>query len=310
MKVVVICSKLAFRNAETVAKLEEVGATFYESGFVDLSEVTELFGQEETVLAVDELQIKGGFQSINAMLPKLKSVKYICGLSSRYHELDLAEATNSGIIYCNNPGTTTESVAELALLHLLSITRNIPLHRRADFDFYGINKLGREYNSLSIGILGYGNIGQRIADICDTNGMKVCFWSRSKKQSKYQQTDLLTIIRQDVVMIVLPTTSETKELIGDNLVSKLLPHQYVVDVTASDSLYDKNLIIEMVNNGKLAGFGFEAETPASSYITSEGNVLVTPHVGWGTKESYQNMYSRWVDTIIAANMDHPINIAK
>lgn len=310
MKVVVVSPKSSFRSDLLLSKLEELGAVFYEKSGIDLGEIPELFANEDVVLAIDELQVKGGFETLNSYLPKFKNVKYICGLSSRYHEVDIDEAVARGIVCSNNPGVTTESVAELAFTLMLAITRNLPLHTRSDFDFYGINSLGREYKSLTVGVVGYGNIGGRIAQICDTNGMKVSFWSRNKKHTKYQQEDISTVFRNDVVVIALPTTAETKMLIDKSLLDTLLPHQYVVDITASDELYDKNIIIDMVNRGKIAGFGFEAETAGSTYINSMGNVLITPHVGWGTKESYHNMYRGWVDSITNASKNMPINIAK
>lgn len=71
------------------------------------------------------------------------------------------------------------------------------------------------------------------------------------------------------------------------------------------------MTIQLVKEGMLAGFGFEAESPQSKYVdTKDANISISPHVGWGTQESYRKLYEDWTNTILAAANGKPINIVR
>lgn len=304
-KIVVISPKANFRDTELVAQLEKLGAIFYEKPPVDLDTVSELFDDDEKILMIDEVLTKGGFQALNAVLPRLRRVTCITNLSARYHEVDLKKMAELGIIYCNNPNATTESVAELAIMDLFALVRNVPLMQRDEFEFYGDQHLGREVSGLSVGIVGYGNIGARIAALCAALGMPVKICSRTEKTSPYAQVGLLQLLDQDVLFISLAADEGAQALFNEDFYGRLRPDQYIVDITATDSLYDKNRLIERVNQGKLAGYAFEAEKPSSVFASVAGNILITPHVGWGTQDSYKRLYGNWVATTISAYNGQP-----
>lgn len=308
MKIIITSSKDAFRSRDLVGELERKSTVFYEDYGVDLRDIKELNSKDDKILAIDEVRIKGGYSSINKMLTNMKNVKYICGLSARYHEFDLNKAKSLGIKYCNNPDTTTKSVAQLAVMHMFMLIRNYPQTKQDDFSFYGVNNLGREYQALTAGIFGYGNIGSKIADICNKLGMEVKIWSRSEKVSKFQQVGIDDLLDQDVIFIALPTEEGTRKLFDNNFYQNLKKKNYIIDVSASDELYDKNKVIKLANDGKIAGFGFEEEKQNSEYIDFKGNIVSTPHIGWGTEESYFRLYKGWVDTILACSKGAPINV--
>ncbi len=306
MKPIIISSKSQFKNPELVQLLEGYGTVFYQDLDFNLNNAVELFDDEEKILAVDEVNIHGGFDAINEVLPKMKNVKYIIGLSARYDNFDIETAKKLKIKYCNNPDTTSESVAELAIMLMMMIVRKYPLHNASDF--YGIDNLGREVSEMSAGVIGYGNIGKRIAGLCNGLGMKVKYWNRSEKRAFYIQVDELhKILVQDIVFISLQTNDDTKKLFTQDFFESLRPNQFIVDTTASDALYDKSKLISMANKGKIAGFAFEAENKYSKYTHVQGNVVITPHIGWGTEDSYSRLYNGWARTIIAALHDEPIN---
>lgn len=306
MKLIIVSSKAQFKNPELVQLLEGYGAVFYEDFDLNLNTVKELFDDEPKILAIDELNIHGGFDGVNDALPKMKNVKYIIGLSARYEGFDIETAKKLKIKYCNNPDTTSESVAELAIMLMMMITRKYPLHHSGEF--YGSNNLGREVREMSAGVIGYGNIGKRIAGLCNGLGMKVKYWNRSEKRAFYIQVDELhKILVQDVIFISLQTNEETKKLFTQDFYDSLRPNQFIIDTTASDALYDKSKLISMANKGKIAGFAFEAENKYSKYTPVKGNVVITPHIGWGTEDSYSRLYNGWARTIIAALQDDPVN---
>jgi len=307
-KIIVISPKLNFGDPKLVEALEKKQAIFYEQPPVDLNSVAELFDDDEKTLMIDEVLTKGGFMALNEILPRTKNIKHITNLSARYHEVDLEQMKQLGITYSNNPDTTTESVAELAIMDLFALVRTLPLMQKDTFEFYGEQHLGREVREMSAGILGYGNIGSRVAELCAALKMPVKIWSRTQKSSPYEQVDVARLLKQDAIFITLATGDEAKVVFNDQFYNTLQPHQYIVDVTASDELYDKNRLIEMANNKKIAGYAFEAESSKSTYAQPAGNVLITPHVGWGTRDSYMRLYGNWVSATVAAFNGQPINV--
>lgn len=308
MQIIVVSPKANFGDPKLIEELEERGAIFYEHPPVNLNAVSELFDETEKVLMIDEVLTKGGFAALNDILPRLKNVKYITNLSARYHEVDIAQMKRLGIMYANTPDTTTESVAELAMMDLFALARNLPLILEGDFEFYGGQHLGREIREMSAGILGYGNVGRRVAELCAAFKMPVKIWSRSEKPSPYHQVEIMELLKQDVCFITLATGDKARALFGDEFFGALQSNQYIVDVTASDSLYDKSRLIQMANDKKIAGYAFEAENASSTYAEATGNVLVTPHVGWGTKDSYKRLYENWVKASMSAFNGQPINV--
>lgn len=307
MKIIAITPKQEIKNKELIEKLERLGAIFYENDVVDLLEVNELFDEEDKLLAIDDIRIDGGQVSLNKILPKTKNIKYICSLSSRHHGIELKLLKILNITYCNNPDTTSESVAQLGIMMMFMLIRKQPLTLKNSFDFYGVNSLGRECQQLSVGVLGYGNIESKIARICDALSMSVQIWSRSKKKSKFKQVELEELLSNEIIFMALPDCEETRALFTDNLYKSLHPDQYIVDITANDNLHDKNRLIKMVNNRQLLGFGFEAQAPSSRYIKQTGNIVMTPHIGWATEEGYFRMYKGWVDTILSYLEGKPVN---
>lgn len=307
-KIITTTPKNFVKYPNLLRKLNKYPCTFVNGFIDDLSQIKELTDTDEKILMLDELNVKDEFHGVNKYLGKMKNVTCICSLSSRYHELDLKKLTELGIKYCNNPDTTSQSVAELAMMHLLMLIRKQPLYKNSDFDFYGMNNLGRELNALSVGILGYGFIGERIATICSSLGMKVKIWSRSKKESPYKQVEIEELLKQDVIFISVISGVESKKLFNEEFYKSIDKNKYVVDMVADDALYDKNRFIKMCNENKLAGFGFEAENQKSKYMKTIANVSISPHVAWGTVESHRRWIEGWVNCVIAAFNGKPINV--
>lgn len=306
-KIIVTSTKSFMKYPDLIEKVEKAGGLIIDKYIESFDEILEVLGKG-SVLMLDELNIKGDFKEVNKNLDKLKNIKYICGVSSRYHELDLNKINELKIKYCNNPDTTSQSVAELALMHLMLLIRKQPLYSKDDFDFFGMNNLGRELSSLTAGILGYGNIGSKIAGLCSSMGLQVKFWSRSKKESEHPQVSIEELLESDVIFISLISGQESKAIFDKSFYNSLNSRKYIVDIVGDDSLYDKNILINMCNRGEMAGFGFEAESPTSKYEKISGNVSISPHVAWGTEESYRRLIEGWVKTTFAAFEGRPINV--
>ena len=307
-KILVTTSRSFLKYPDLVEKIQKHHGVFVENFIEDLGTVKELFDHYEKILMLDELNVKGDFQAVNKILDRFVGVKYICGLSARYHEFDLKKASRLGITYCNNPNTTSQSVAELSLMHLCMLVRNQPLYHRSDFGFFGMNHLGRELNSLRVGVLGYGSIGAIVARLCSSLGMEVKIWSRSRKDCSYQQVPFRDLMKQEVIFISVVSGEESKALFDKDFFRLLSKDQYVVDIVGDDQLYDRNRLIRMCNEKKLAGYAFEAESPKSKYLEATGNVSESPHVGWGTEESYRRLIEGWVSTTLAAYKGEPIHV--
>lgn len=296
MKIVITDSKSNFPQ-DCLKDLSKYEVRFYEKETLDVEEIHELYSEEEVILGLDELKFNEGYADLNHAIPKLKNVAHIVGLSSRYNLLDTSSLRKHGIGYSNNPNTTTQAVAELGVMMMLMLLRCYSVVKNKNYQWFSREVLGNETTGKRVGIIGLGNIGTVFASICQSLGMQVAYWNRVKKDVELKYLNFDEVLTSDIVFIGLVTNTETKRIMA-GFESKLGANSILIDVIASDDLYNKNKIIALANEGKIQGFGFEKENSASKYLESNGNVVSTPHIGWATEEADYRLYRQWTDEII------------
>ena len=139
-----------------------------------------------------------------------------------------------GIVVTNIPDAPTEAVAEFNIFMMLSLLRKLPLVIKNDWKMDYDNFLNGEVRGLTAGIVVFGRIGQRTAQLCQGLDMKVCFWNRSKKSSPFTAVDLETLFREsDVVFNTLATPKELKGFLDQNILSKMKNRQLTQPVSVT-----------------------------------------------------------------------------
>lgn len=265
-----------------------------------LSNCASLFdGDDERILCLNPDYV--GWKLAVDDYKSIPNLKAILGAATSFSWVDTSYADKNQIPVCNIRNFSTEAVAEWAITMLLNVARQTPRLIKdgfpLDFDKDFMKYRGVELHGKTVGIVGLGNIGSAIAKRCDGLGMNVTYWSKSPKESDYQRKELAELFaNSDVIFPTMALNDETKTLITPMLLGSMKPSAMFVSVV--HELFDEQLILNMVKDGKLFGFGYEA-SPAS-FNTHEGNVWAAPAYAWVTDGSMANSMTKWVENMIDA----------
>ncbi len=176
-----------------------------------------------------------------------------------------------------------------------------------DFDKDFMKYRGVELQGKTAAIVGLGNIGNSIAQRCEGLGMNVVYWSKSPKDKKYQYKELPELFAEsDVIFPALAINDTTKTLITDELLSSMKSSAILITVVTE--LFNEQVALDMVRDGKLFGFGYEAE-PAS-FNSHEGNVWAAPAYAWVTQGAMDNCMQAWTNNMAdaaAGNFPNRVN---
>ena len=158
---------------------------------------------------------------------------------------------------------------------------------------------GLELHGKTAAIIGLGHNGIAIAERLKGLGLNIVYWSKNTRNNEYKFSELDDIFETaDVIVPAFAHNDETDALITDELLAKLKPSAIIIDII---ELKNKDKVIELVKEGKIFGFGFEAKP--NSFDNYEGNVWAAPAYAWVTDGSMNNMMTKWVDNMIDAASD-------
>lgn len=253
-----------------------------------------------------------GEYELNKLAPELK---YIGLQSTGYNVVDLKTATNNGITVCNIPSYSTNAVAQLVFSFILQFTNKVTLHSESVYngewtecpDFCYWKEPLAELDGKTIGIIGFGSIGRRVAEIAEVFGMNVLFTSKSKKDtSKFKtarQVDLNNLLHNsDFVTCHCPLTDETSDLINMNNLMKMKKSAILINTSRGPVVNEKDLAYAL-NNDIIAGAGLDvlSEEPpkADNPMFKAKNCYITPHIAWASKETRARLIS-----ILDSNIEH------
>ncbi len=197
-----------------------------------------------------------------------------------------------GITVCNAAGYSTDAVAELTIgmaIDILRKTTELDAVTRNSEDRAGF--LGTELKGKTFGIIGFGTIGKRVAELANVFGCKNIAYSRTVKETELAQfKSFKDVIKEsDIISIHAPLTNETKGMLNSEVLKLAKPNAILIN-TARGPIVDYNALTEMLNNGRIAGAAidvYETEPPikADHTLHSAKNCLLLPHIGFATKEA-------------------------
>lgn len=209
--------------------------------------------------------------------------------------IDIETAAKNGIKVVNAPTGSTESVAELAIAHMLSLAR---LVAKADCsmkkgEWMKKQLKGCELNGKNLGLIGSGNIAQHVAKIAKGFGMLVLVYSphcNDKKAKKMSATcvALDKLLKQsDFVSLHIPHTKDSHYILNEKTLSLMKPSAYLINC-ARGGVVDENALYNFLKEGKIAGAAmdvFEMEPPKDNKLLTLDNIVLSPHIGASTKEA-------------------------
>lgn len=231
-----------------------------------------------------------------AFLEKASKLKYFGLASTGYSVVDTGYLKSRGITFTNVPGYSTESVAELVFSALLEIARRTSESMAsAKKDYLAKRSLGWELKGKTIGIMGLGNIGSRIAEIASSFGMKVIYFSKTRKPKLEKKMGLVyleleqLLEKADIISINCPFNEETKGILNKEKL-ELLKDGAVLLNSANAELCDLDAVAELAKAGKIyCWFDTLDKEEQRKKLFEIKNVIATPHIGWMTKEAQRRL---------------------
>lgn len=252
-----------------------------------------------------------------ATLGALPKVKYIGLFSTGTNVVDLAAARSRGIVVANVPAYSTPSVAQMVFAHLLNLTFHVQQHSDGvrqgrwaaskDFCYWDFPLL--ELEGLTMGIVGFGQIGRAVARIALAFGMTVLCHTRSVPagnegiDSQVRFVDLPQLLAaSDVITLHAPLTEQTNHLVNRQTLAMMKPSAFLIN-TGRGGLVDEAALAEALNAGRLAGAGLDvlsSEPPAADNpLLTADNCCITPHIAWATGAARGRLMSQVVENLRA-----------
>jgi D-3-phosphoglycerate dehydrogenase / 2-oxoglutarate reductase len=261
--------------------------------------------------ARDELATR--FHVDAGLLRRTPNLLIVSSNGAGYDPVDVEACTAAGVLVVNQSGGNAHSVAEHALAMLLTLSKRIiqadrALRREANVDRNAL--MGTEAQGKTIGIIGLGNVGRRIAALCrGLLGMNVLAYDpylsatemAERGGEKVKLDDLL--LRSDYVSISCPLTKESRGMIGAREFALMQPHAYFI-TTARGFIHDESALVDALRDKLIAGAGLDVwakEPPSPDHpLLAFDNVLASPHTAGVTREARENMGRIAAEQMLAA----------
>jgi glycerate dehydrogenase len=256
------------------------------------------------------------------VIGKLPELKFIGVLATGYNVVDLQAAGKAGIVVTNIPAYSTASVAQMVFSHILHQVQNISVHADSvrkdewagsiDFSYHLTPQT--ELAGKTLGIIGFGQIGQSVATLGLAFGMKILFTNRSRKETDLDanQVDLDTLLaKSDFISINCPLTQDNAGFINRSAIEKMKSTAILIN-TGRGPLINENDLAEALNNGRIAGAGLDvlsAEPPnPDNPLISAKNCHITPHIAWATTEARKRLIEIATQNLKAFIEGNPQNV--
>ena len=254
------------------------------------------------------------------VLEKAKKLKYIGLFATGYNNIDIATARERGITVCNAGSYSTSTVAQQVFAYILNHYNSV--NRYNDFVQNGGWQQSPTFSVLcfptdelkdkTIGIIGYGSIGRRVAEIALAFEMKVlCFTRTPKSDNRVQFVSLDELLKNsDIITPHCPLNDQTKEMFNKDTFAKCKTGAFFIN-TARGGVVNEQDLADALKSGKLSGAAIDVltEEPMSKDCVLKGipNLVITPHTAWAPLETRRRLLGIVEDNIIAFLNGNPKN---
>ena len=308
-------------------RVENPGDLSWE-GFAALGELTvydDPAEEEETIRRIGdaELIITNKTPISRAVLDACPSIHYIGILATGYNVIDVAAAKEKGIPVCNVPSYGTMSVSQFSIALLLEICHHIGYHSDTVFAGKWQNHRGWcywdypliELDGKTMGIIGFGRIGQAEGRVAKALGMKVIAYNPSESESGREIGDYVSLeelyARADVITLHCNLTKDNERMINRESIAKMKDGAILIN-NARGQLIDEQALCDALNSGKLAAAAVDVVSSepirADNPLLSAKNCIITPHMSWGARESRQRIMDTAVENLRGFLAGTPQNV--
>lgn len=321
MKIVVLDGYVLNPGDISWAGFEEIGeVTVYDRS--EPETVVERIGDAEVILTNKTVIDRG-------VIEKCHGLKYIGVNATGYNVVDVAAAKEAGIVVTNVPAYGTDAVAQFTFALMLELCNKVGLHSRSVASGDWIRTEDFSYNlaplidikGKTLGIIGFGSIGSRVAQIAMAFGMNVLVNSRTEKPlpevpyisgSRISWADRETVLKEaDIITLHCPLFPETERLINRESIAMMKDGAMLIN-TARGGLIAEQDLADALNSGKLAGAALDVvdkePMAADNPLISAKNVIITPHIAWASVEARERLMGIAVENLKAYLAGNPCNV--
>lgn len=293
---------LSWQNLEKYGEL-----TIYDRTEPNISTYIERCKNAEVIIINKSGLVIG--EEISSQLPQLKLIMVS---ATGYNIIDTVAAKKLGILVANVPGYGTDSVAQHTIALILEISNRVGANSQAvekggwvtAKDWCFTEKPVFELAGKTLGIIGFGNIGQKVAEIAKALGMNILYHSNSEKKSNIgKYSDLETLIKtSDFISLHCPANEKTMKMVNADFLKKMKKSAYLIN-TSRGQLIDEQALADALNSNKIAGAALDVlsqEPPKSDNpLLSAKNCIITPHNAWISFEARQRIMRILEENLIA-----------
>ena len=299
---VLICDPI---DEEGIQKLQKAGFTVEAKPTISSEELL------KTVHDYDVLIVRSRTKVTKEVIEAGKSLKLVGRAGAGLDNIDVETAEKRGIKILNTPEAPAEAVAELTLGLMLALARNIPSADKAMKEGKWTKKelIGWELKGKTLGTIGLGNIGERVAKLARALGMKILINKRTPpEQSLLKEleaefvpmSELLK--RSDIVTVHIPYNPQTHHMVGEKEFQLMKKGAYLIN-TSRGAIVDEKALLRTMESSRLGGAAldvYEIEPPIDRTLMSLPNVVCTPHIGAQTEETQKTASLLLAEKIIGS----------
>lgn len=296
--------------SETIAFLER----HFE---VDANQADRLYAREELIAKLkgrDGAQTSSSDRIDGELLDSCPTVKAVCNTAVGYNNIDVEACTRRGVMVTNTPGVLTDSVADYSMGMIIATCRRMTegesYLRSGEWKGSFLKQLlGQDVHGATLGIFGFGRIGQAIARRARGFDMKILYHSRSRaaadveKDAHAEYTGKEDLLRRaDVVLLILPYVPQTHHFIGARELALMKPSAVLVNM-ARGGIVDDGALVEALKNKTIWAAGldvYENEPKPNPGLMGLKNVVLSPHIASASEPTRQAMAMTAAKNLVAA----------
>lgn len=307
MQVLISTSSFNLDNFTQLSDLKSAGVEVKLNPFA--ARLTE--NQVIELLGTNTIGLIAGLEPLTKnVLQSAKSLKVIARVGTGLDSVDLAAAKQLGITVLNTPDAPTKAVAELTLAHILGLIRNVSQADRQIRSGVWKGLMGSLLETKTVGIVGFGRIGKRVATLLSAFGASVIISDAQVKQSDYPNVELDELcIKSDILSLHLPYNEVTHHIINEKHMNLMKKGSYIVNISRG-GLVDESALLTALKSGQIAGAALDCfeQEPYEGELSKLETVQITAHMGSYARET-RDLMEREASQLLV-NALHEKNLLK
>ena len=296
----------SFFTENQINDLSKYGNKKFLENYFNLEEAEYLKDNKEKILMADPEWYKWNLREEH--ISKIKNLKAICINTTAFDWIDWQYCKDNGILVTHTPKYSTDSVAEYAVFLLMCLAKKLPIQIKTNYKMeYSHEMLNTEIKGKTVGIIGLGTIGTRVAELCNDLGMDVIYWSKGQKVNNYTRVEVDDIFKNaDYIIPTFATNNETRKIISDDRIKMMNGNSLINIIINPVEIYNHKLLLEKAENEDIS-YAFEIYDD-KTLMDYKGNVMATAPYSFYTRESIDRLVALWCGNTMSLLNDNSQNI--